>query len=204
MMMSMPRFTTPVTLPNSPTNSMNAATKGYVDTVATTLIAELAPTADTTTLTFSNIPQTYQHLRLVMSTLGTNATTNTQIRCRPNGVSSATYDFQWMTAAGGTLACGRPLSVTYLEVGQTSPNLSSNAMSLSTCEALFPNYAVTQHHMLMATSGYYTSSTAASLTWWSFTGWNWSVTAPTTSLVLTLADGSNFKVKTVASLYGLN
>lgn len=204
-MIPMPRFTSPVILPTgNPTNGSHATSKSYVDSTATVLIAELAPAADTTTLTFSNIPQTYQHLRLVMSTLGTNPTTNTQIRCRPNGVSSATYDFQWMTAAGPTLAGGRPLSVTYLEVGQTSPNLASNALSLSTCDSLFPNYSVTQHHMLMSTSGYYTSSSSASLTWWNLTGWNWTDTAPITSIVLTLADGSNFKVKTVASLYGLN
>ena len=107
-------------------------------------IQTVTPTSNTATITFSNIPQTYSDLKLVIRAFGTNDSANCAIRY--NGVtsgyantqlissgSSLTFQQQSSTnymylTVGGNLRTGRPLISTIDILEYT---LSSKKTSLS-------------------------------------------------------------------------
>ncbi|MDA3624244.1 hypothetical protein OU415_02280 [Saccharopolyspora sp. WRP15-2] len=166
------------------------------------LIAEVIPTASTTSIVFDNIPQTFRHLQIVASVLSSNTTANQAIWCRFNDIATASYDLQWTSARAASVTAGEIDGATRVEVGHASSNDSGGDVNLSSSECLIPNYSRTQRHNTLSRSSF-TTPGGGTLTCWSSAGWLWGSSSPIAKITLTLADGSSFKVGSQVSLYGL-
>lgn len=161
----------------------------------------VVPGGGAASITFSSIPQTHENLRVSVMGRTTQAATNTIIRMRFNGDSSASYDYQQVFALGATEDGNSAIGDTFVPAATLSgANAPANAASQGQAEIL--GYARTIFHKCitlpygtkMGTGGSDNSSVLLQ-------GW-WRNTAAISSIVLTPASG-NFAEGTVASLYGI-
>lgn len=158
------------------------------------VIIGTATASGVTTVTFSNIPQNFRHLRIV-GKAKYSATTSGDFTGRINGGDGAGYsNHLFFTNAGPTLSSAAgtgnfTYGKSYWHTG--SPNCPV------TFEASFPNYSVTgdEKTVLSRTTGRY--STTYNVT--SIGGATWSSTAPITSIEITgpiaFAAGTTFTLR---------
>jgi hypothetical protein len=92
-----------------------------------------------TVLSFSAIPQTYRHLRIIATCQSAAAGANTAFRMTFNNVTSANYTYGWWN--WGTLGGGSTVSTTsfYIGPGPGAGRTSDDQVGLSTIE--IPNYS---------------------------------------------------------------
>lgn len=82
-----------------------AGATGAVQLIASQVLGAAQPSFDTNTILGGNIPQTYNHLRLMMMLRGTNASASITSQLRFNADASAAYDYvvgRWSGSSSGT------------------------------------------------------------------------------------------------------
>lgn len=116
--------------------SLLAGNTAY-DPAATWLIERVNGTGSANTITFSNIPQTYQHLQIRYLARSTQAATTSSLTLRINGDSTANYAMHGLagdgasaTAAGEGTSGGRTsISIGYGPNPITGGNATANVMA---------------------------------------------------------------------------
>jgi hypothetical protein len=93
-------------------------------------------------ITFTSIPATFRHLRLVVAGRSTNATADDGVFLRFNGDATAVYDWQTMRASGTAVTAVEGIGQTYLDVGRI-PAGNAPAGIVGSLVIDLPDYAQT-------------------------------------------------------------
>ena len=108
------------------------------------LIGRVELTADTRNVTFSSIPQTYDHLELTMYAKRDRASTSDSTFMYFNGdTTDANYDWQRLLANSGGVSASQNAASAY--IGQNTAS-SSAANIFATLTVTMPNYTKTDRH----------------------------------------------------------
>lgn len=158
------------------------------------LLASTTLGASTTGVTFSSIPQTHSHLRIVVWAIGDAG--ETPLYARTNGDTNLHYDTQSFTAEGTGVGAGQFLSATNaMEIG------AIGAQNASTSEGIIAGYSTAgQVHPYVGHSAFRHSSGYPKYR--GFASQNWSDTAAITSLSV-LAGAGSLLAGTRICLYGM-
>jgi len=164
------------------------------------LIADSTLGADAASITFSSIPATYKHLRLVLSgrsTLGSVDNLTVQF----NADTGANYDTQYLYGNHATIAAAGVAgsSIPYAGV-IPGTNVVRGSMQ-AVVDMIIPNYlGTTFEKVCFVCSGFSDSTVTNNYFWNSVT--NWRNTAAITEVKLITHSSSNWKAGTRATLYG--
>jgi hypothetical protein len=102
-------------------------------------------TAAAASIEFTEIPNTYQNLKIVLSGQATKTATVCNIRMQFNSDSGANYDYQLTTMNAAAVATSENFGIAFIYVGDL-PAASSAAYSKGSCEILIPDYTDTIFH----------------------------------------------------------
>lgn len=153
----------------------------------------------TSTVTFSSIPGTYEHLQLRCYARSTGNTQYTHIQTRYNSSSSSIYDDHYLygNGSGAVVDAGTGQTFHYLFriPGSTA---ASNCFGVYVVDIL--DYASTNKNKVTRLISGWNQNTTVGEVW--FTSHNWRSTSAITSIELVSGD-TNFAVGSVFSLYGL-
>jgi len=177
------------------------ATPAATAASALVLIQEQILGSDTATVTFSGIPQTYRHLRVVAVTRVSDSTIQQDVTLRLNGDSAANYDraFHWTTTSGqahsgNTGQTGMQLIWTN---GATAP-----ANTAGTAEITLYDYARTTWQKVAYALNTNYGQTGVALV--EAASAIWHNTAAVTTLAFTSTGGGNLKAGSLFALYGMS
>jgi hypothetical protein len=148
-------------------------------------------------ITFSNIPQTYTDLQILVSARTGNSSVTDGLIVTPNG---STTGFSWRRLFGDGTGASSGSSTSNLEVGLIN-GATSTASTFANSSVYIPNYTGSTNKSF---SGDSVSETNGTTSYQSFYATLWSNTAAITSLVLTTGSGQNFSQHTTATLYGIS
>lgn len=152
------------------------------------------------TISFSNIPQTYSHLLLETNGRGDAVATSSQLFMQVNGDTGTNYDSQEIYAAGATVSGGASAALAHGAIGYMSA-ASSVANQASSSHVTISNYKSTQWFKTYDYTGGIWLSSASGANYTVTGSGQWRSTAAITSILLFLASGS-FLQGSVATLYG--
>lgn len=165
-------------------------------------IAQVVVGTAQATITFPNIPQTYQDLRLLVAGQSTASAVYEDLHAILNGDSSANYHHQQQTTNGSTAsAADSGGTVAYALLGHLSGQ-TAPAGAVGAVETLLPNYATPLFRKPFLSREMFEQSDASGGIYEIQIFGTWRSTAPITSIALSLISG-NFAVGTVATLYGI-
>lgn len=168
----------------------NVMTAGnnYYEPLASTLL-----TTTSTGVTFADIPQTYKHLQIRATVVGT---AGNDILSRINGDTAANYSFHYLATAGTTPSAGSGASTTYIAQGNNFLQ-GSTMPSLAIIDIL--DYANTNKNKVTRVLSGSDGSTVGYIQLGSGC---WRSTAAITSILL-YPGGGTFAANSRFSLYGL-
>jgi hypothetical protein len=171
-----------------------------VSSGAMTQIADTTLTTAAADITFSSIPSTYNHLKIVISGTAASAAWNgAAFYVQVNGDTGANYSFSTNTkysGPGGTVTLEGQNSQTQIELGNLWCGQAA-ANAISSIEMTFFNYkGTTLHKGMVFTGGSWTDAPGFG------SGWaRWKNTAAITSIKL-YSNAGNHATGTRATLYG--
>lgn len=154
-------------------------------------------------ITFSSIPGTFKHLRLLVAARSTRSTLRDGFCMRFNGDTGNNYRYEDFEAIGnGPPASAGGTSQSFLFLGGIPAATGSETGAVGAIDICIPDYAATVMQksasgICMASSDNNTSGQYGSLC-----GGRWASTSAITSVTI-LANVGNLDVGTVASLYGI-
>jgi hypothetical protein len=149
-------------------------------------------------ITFSSIPSTYRHLRLVLSVRGDTAATQIVVYMRINSDATSNYQYQSMEGNGASFGGGRVTTQTEATV-MTAPAATALASLFAAGDIVLPAYKATDKYKSWVSSHAGTNTTSgvmASV----YTGY-WASTVAVTAITLFPSAG-NFATGTTVTLYG--
>ena len=169
---------------------------GVFESIATTVI-----TADTASVTFSSIPQTYKHLQLRMFAKTDRGDVDDVTLMRFNGDTAANYSWHWLrgngTAPAGS-AAGASQSYIYLNYACSGNSSASNVFGACVLDIL--DYADTnKYKTTRSLHGFDVNGEG----WIYLASGNWRSTSAITSIVLDQQYGTNWKQYSHFALYGI-
>jgi len=173
----------------------------YIVGASQQLIGQQILGGTSATITFSSIPQNFNHLKLVVMARTNTAVPAVNIKCTINGDSGSNYDYQYIAgnnivssaaaAAGGTLSF-----IGSITAATASANYSGLIESTFFC---YKN--TTFFKSILTRSGYATASTGVAQFVDILTSWR--NTAAITSIALTDASAGSFIAGSSFYLYGV-
>ena len=163
------------------------------------LIARQTLSVDTASVTFSNIPQTYTDLRLVVSARTDRANNGDSMYLQFNGdTTSANYSNRILYGTGSSAVS--ITSATAILLTQGACGSSDTANTFGSSEAYIPNYTGST---TKSVSHQGNSETNAATSYMSVDAGLWSGTAPITSMLLRPGNGTAFRSGSTFFLYGV-
>jgi len=164
------------------------------ESIATTILS-----TNTATISFSSIPQTYQHLQIRLFARSTTVATNSNAYIQFNGVTSAAYSYHELTGSGGTAGAAGSASVTGPRICNY-PAASSTASMFGAGIIDILDYANTSKNTTYRSiNGNDQNGSGYSIL---FSG-AWYNTNAVTSILIGDNSGGNFVQYTSAALYGI-
>ena len=167
-----------------------------------TLIQSQVLGSPAASVTFSAIPGTFTHLRLVFTARSSVSGNNDNFYVQMNGDTAANYNAAFNIAntggnASGAIGTGATAGLIGTADGATSP-----ANSAASGEVLFPSYArTTFSKRFTSTFGDIQGASLTNVFVRVYSG-VWNSTAAITSLLIQLSSGSNFVTGSAFDLYG--
>jgi hypothetical protein len=157
-------------------------------------IATVTPYTTTTTVVFSSIPSTFQHLQ-IRSSAASSAAANMIIRF--NSDSGANYSYHYMEGTGAGISAGNGTSSAYI-LGPVTTNTASSytGIIMDIVDYKDPNKYTT----LRSLSGV---DLNGSNTWINMFSGLWLNTAAITSVTLSIISGATFAANSHFALYGV-
>lgn len=150
-------------------------------------------------LTFSSIPQTHSHLRLILSTRGTSSLARAAVRFNSDSTTGNYYDHYWY-GNGSSSGYGYDGNLSIIELG-VIPSSSEMAYVQGHCIVDIFDYRDTSKLTTVRSM----NGVSGSSTYFSLNSGTWKSTSAVTSLTIVpgLVGSGNFNEFTVASLYGI-
>ena len=156
-------------------------------------------TPSNATVTFTNIPQGYQDLFIVMYARSSGNSSSGTVEGRFNGDTSSNYSFTYLNGNGSGAASGRGSSATIFAAGRaTGTSVSSSIFSTSTLYIL--NYANTTTYKTCLERGADDENGSGVTEMWVSL---WRSTSAITSISLATPGQTNFASGTTIALYGV-
>jgi hypothetical protein len=149
---------------------------------------------------FTSIPGTYQHLQIRMGLRSNRVDTNENVRIRVNSDTGSNYAFHQLRGDGATTATEAGASQTSIEVNRSAT--AANAASSNFAQLLldFLDYSSTSKNKTFRTLAGYDNNGSG------IVGINsglWMSTSAVTSILVYPQYGSNFAQYSTAALYGV-
>lgn len=189
-------------------DSMLAGNPAY-DPAATWLIQRVAGTGSSGTITFSSIPQTYQHLQIrfmAKTTLTVSAGYTPIIRL--NGSSSSIYAEHFLTGDGSTAqaSAGNSPSSTSVQLwrAMAGSKASSPTMTniMAVCVIDIHDYASTTKNKTIRYSAGLETNFAGTESWVTLGSGLYAATSAVSSIDITTNGGGSFTTASSFALYG--
>ena len=152
----------------------------------------------TSTITFSNIPQNYTDLKLVLSTRvsgGSNAWSDHTYSF--NGTSTSANVSSRVLYSTGTSALSTTFTTAYFSIGEGN---AGTASTFGNSELYIPNYT-SSNNKSMLSDGVSENNATSSLT--QMQAALWSNTSAITSITITDISSNNYVQYSTATLYGI-
>jgi hypothetical protein len=167
------------------------------------LISDQLISSDVASISFSSIPSTYKHLRLVGSARTSTAIVGEFIRAQFNGDTGNNYDsFYAYIHHSGLLSTGELIAQTSARIATCAGNSAASG-DVSAFETQFPSYSTaTFTKSFVAPTSLVTARSSGNLNIYYVSG-QWRGTNAISSIVLTAEGGGNFKAGSRISLYGM-
>lgn len=184
-------------------DSMLAGNAAF-DPAATWLIERVSPANGTTLVTFSNIPQTYQHLQIRLLAKNTRTADSAWGSCRMriNGDSGANYTYHELSGDGSTAYASGGTANTFAFGPGVPGSGGSNTSNFATHIIDIHDYAsTTKNKTVRWFGGVDQNTTTANRNVISLFSNLWLSTSAITSLTFSHGDG-NWSVNTTFALYG--
>lgn len=159
-----------------------------------------APFIDTNTILGGNIPQTFNHLKLVIQGRMNDATTFDNLLLTLNNDTGANYDVEWMYAQGAAVGSTENIANAFGFLGYIA-SANAAAGSAGNYEVVFPNYARTDFHKQYVGTFGTTAQATTNLLTGTVTGKLRSTLALTRIKIL--GSTGSFVTGTRATLYGM-
>ena len=161
-------------------------------------IADQVLGATATTIDFSNIPQTYAHLKLILAVRG-QATQDLSLRF--NNDTGANYHTQEVRGSGTATP------VSDVAVGRTAGRvgwLTGTGTRLNSVEVMIPNYADSANWQTFhATWGEFHDVVAGQEIFFGLNASEWQVAAAVNRITIMTPSSALFQIGSRATLYGL-
>jgi hypothetical protein len=161
-------------------------------------IATTSLNAATSSISFSNIPQGYTDLKIVLSLRASTTSGNSNCFIYLNGVTGTSYSQRRLSGDGTNVTFDSQTSYPWVDMTNAIPNATYTANTFANAEIYIPDYTSSNHKSLRVDFvGENNATTAyAYLTAGLFTS-----TSAITSLVIDGTD--NFVQYSTATLYGI-
>lgn len=151
------------------------------------------------TITFSNIPQTYTDLMVSLSVRTNRSFINDSLGLEVNGSTASRTGQVLYGDSNGTAATNTTSEIVY--AGLNGNNGTAN--TFSNIMVYCPNYAGSNTKSFSADGVTENNASGAGASYQSINSWLWSNTSPVTSLTFTSATGNSFVQYSTATLYGV-
>jgi hypothetical protein len=115
-----------------------------------TLLAQQVLAGTTASVTFSSIPQTFNHLRLVVIARSTQAAVNDNLIIRLNGDSGTNYCDQWSAVSNNVSSPSAAVSQSQAILGNIAA-ASVSSLEFTFQEVVIPGYTSTAFHKQVCT-----------------------------------------------------
>jgi hypothetical protein len=170
------------------------------------LISEVTASSAQSTLSFTNIPQTYKTLKVFISARGeyTGTRNNIAIAFNSDSSNSNYKGYEWYYedgALGGEFNNNGSTAPRYLGA---MPGLSGDTNQFGAVEIIIPNYANSTNYKVLYTSIAAPKNSSTGYSYWD-RGTTWLSNSAITSITFTnpSGTGSNFSAASTIWLYGL-
>jgi hypothetical protein len=173
-------------------DSMLAGNAAY-DPAATWLI-QRTTTSGVTSVTFSSIPSTYQHLQLRI--LCTDAASNS-VQMRLNSDTATNYNRHRLAGDGSTVAAGGAANSTVIHIGGSQNGFSASASYLGAIICDIHDYASTTKFKTVKSFNGYDANGSGTI---ELASGAWRSTSAVTSITVIMP--SNFSSGSTFALYG--
>lgn len=156
-----------------------------------------------TTVSFSSIPGTYNHLAVLMQARCSDSATNVGVNLVINSDSGANYDRIYTLGSGTTASAANNSAQTSLGVAAV-PAATATANEAASWEIMLPNYKGTTFNKNTLSRGgqFLTLGTGTTYQAFNLMG-NWRSTAAITRLDFSDNSGGNFIAGSAFSIYGI-
>lgn len=166
--------------------------------IATTILSSAQ-----STVTFSNIPQTYTHLqvRFMTKSSASGAGTSDSLLARFNGDTGNNYSMHYLRGDGSSASSGNSTSYGYLWLGNqaSSGTGTTSTFGVGVCDIL--DYRNTdKFKTIRSLQGYDANGSGVAV----LSSSNWRSTSAVTSIEFSWSTGPNFAQYTSFQLYGVN
>jgi len=152
-------------------------------------------------ITFSSIPGTYRHLRLVIMARSTRSVVTESILGRLNGDTGSNYHFSMLLVNAGTTSHSATANQTTMNLGVIAAASATSGRAGSLIIDI-PDYArTTFHKMVFASETEFVSDTNTDFAQ-RYSSNLWKNTAAITSITILLTTGPNFLSGSTFTLYG--
>lgn len=186
---------------DSVTNTLTLDVIGGGGAGSLTLIDKQQLLSDTTTITFSSIPGTYSHLRVMALGRITQAATDDYVYVRFNGDTGANYDEERFVVFGTSTNANQAFGQTKARIADF-PGASAPANLPGSFDMFIPHYAGAVFEKIATIESGGKLSTSSNDLYMRTHQIAWRSTAALTSIELSLASG-DFLTGSIFSLYGI-
>jgi hypothetical protein len=161
--------------------------------IATTSLSTAA-----SSITFSNIPQGYTDLKIVLSVRASSTSGNSNCFIYLNGVTGTSYSQRRVSGTGASVISDSQTSYPWVDMINTIPNATFTANTFASAEIYIPNYTSSNYKSLSVDFVAENNATTAHSY---FTSGLFSNTSAITSIAIDGTD--NFVQYSTATLYGI-
>lgn len=165
------------------------------------VIAQTTLGSAAASISFTSIPATYSHLRVVMMVRSAVAGTDDRVLVRFNNDTAANYDWQRVYGLNATAGASATAGDTSIHVGSITGSTATAGLA-SYLDIIIPAYAQTSLHKGLVSTCHFSSANAAANLGVFIQGGKWRSTAAITRVDL-IGWTANLDAGTTATLYGL-
>jgi len=150
-------------------------------------------------ITFTNIPQTFQDLVIVLSARSAGSSSSGSVEGRFNGDTASNYSYTYLNGSGSSAQSGRGSNATILVLGRSTGTSSASNIFASSISHIL-NYANTSSNKTVIERGANDENGSGVTEMWVSL---WRSTAAITSITMATPGQTNFADGTTATLYGI-
>jgi len=173
----------------------------YIVGSAMQLIGTQILSGTAATVTFSSIPQNFNHLRLVIMARSNVAAGAANVKYVLNADSGANYDYQYITGSNATIAAGAGVGSTLNFIGSVTA-ATATANYAGVIESMFFGYKSTTFYKTLKSSSSYNTASAPNSQTLELVN-TWRNTAAITTIAVTDNSGGSFIIGSSFYLYGV-